>query len=136
MRPTITVVDHVRISSVVSELLSDIARRSPGLGNLRRRLGDAIIVEPTEIEPDRVTMNSRVLFRYRDTGEERIVRLVYPPYQNADYDPEAVSIMSPLGAALLGARKGEAVSWQAPAGELHGEAVEILYQPEAAGDPD
>lgn len=136
MRPTITVVDHVRISSVISELLSGFARRSPGLGNLRRRLGDAIIVEPTEIEPDRVTMNSRVVFRYKDPAEERTVRLVYPAHGNEDYDPEAVSILSPVGAALLGARKGETVSWNAPAGEMHGEVVDIIYQPEASGDPD
>ncbi len=137
MRPVITVVDHIRLTALVSGQTSAVSRRSPGLEALRKRLGEAAIVEPADIAGDRITMNSRVVLRYANTNEERTVRLVFPSGAQRSFGSDAaVSVLSPVGAAILGARRGETVEWNAPAGEMRGETVDILYQPEAAGDPD
>ena len=81
---------------------------------------------------DVVTMNSRIEIREGDEAQTRALVLSYP----AEADPQAgrISVLSPVGASLLGLRCGETASWRTPQGELRSATVTaILYQPEAAG---
>jgi regulator of nucleoside diphosphate kinase len=79
-----------------------------------------------------ITMNSRVrIDNASSTGTEEIV-LVFP--QEADYEQGKISLLAPLGAALLGCKNGETVSSIAPGGEVIVKILKILYQPEANGD--
>jgi len=136
MRPVVTIVDRFRILHRVGAVATQ-ATRSTGARILHNRLESAVLVESDSVPPDCVTMNSRVRLRYHATGQERTLRLAYPRGSaSSEPDAESVSVLSPVGAALLGARKGETVRWEAPSGALEGTVVDILYQPEASGDPD
>lgn len=100
---------------------------------LGEELDRAEIVEPVAIPADVVTMNSRVRFRDLLTGEEHIRTLVYPA--GLSDSREQISVMAPLGAALLGMHLGNSIAWPLPNGEnTRIEVLELLYQPEAAGE--
>jgi regulator of nucleoside diphosphate kinase len=76
---------------------------------------DAATVMPDHLVPrDVVVMNSRVRFVDLDTGLESAVKLVYP--QEAGASAENVSVLAPVGAALLGLRVGETIEWPLPGG--------------------
>ncbi|VDZ57011.1 Regulator of nucleoside diphosphate kinase [Serratia odorifera] len=99
---------------------------------LNAELDRAEILPPAQIPAHVVTMNSRVRFRDLHTNEEHVRTLVYPAeLQNSS---EQLSVMAPLGAALLGMHVGKQIDWALPNGEqAQIEVLELLYQPEAAG---
>lgn len=83
--------------------------------------------------PDVVTMNSTVEFRMQDSDKPFFLTLVYPK----DVDPRGgtVSVLAPVGSALLGLTQGDEIDWPKPGGGLMRLRIEkILYQPERAGD--
>ncbi len=91
--------------------------------------------QPDQLPPDVVTMNSELVCLDEASGNERRLQLVYP--EAADAGAGKVSILAPVGAALLGLRTGQSIDWPLPGGRctrLHVQAV--LYQPEAAGLPE
>ena len=82
---------------------------------------------------DVITMNSQVRLRDLDSGEEMIYTIVFP--HEANIQKNKVSILAPVGVALLGYRLGDVVEWPMPGGKIRRlEIQDILYQPEAAGD--
>lgn len=94
---------------------------------------DAEVVAPREIPPDVVTMRSQVELRPEDTGVSQIVVLGYP--EDAAAIPGHLSVLSPLGAGLLGLRVGDVVAWPVPGGSVRRARIErLLHQPEAQGD--
>jgi len=88
---------------------------------------------PEDMPHDVVTMNSRVKFRNLSDGEVRVRTLVYPA-KMTDSNTQ-LSVMAPVGAALLGLRVGDTIHWELPGGvTTHLEVLELEYQPEAAGE--
>ena len=81
---------------------------------------------------DVVTMNSEVVYEDSATGNQRVVRLVYPKDANASAG--RVSVLAPVGAALLGLHVGQEIEWAVPGGIKRIRVAEVRYQPEAAGD--
>jgi len=78
-------------------------------------------------------MNSKVKFRDLTTGEVRVRTLVYPA-QMTDSATQ-LSVLAPVGAALIGLRAGDTINWALPGGtSTHLEVLELLWQPEAAGE--
>ncbi len=101
------------------------------LGALERELSRAHIVSARSVPADVVTMRSRVRFA-DDAGEQREVTLVYP--SEAEADDSCVSVLSPIGSALLGLRAGQAIEWAFPEGVTKRlRVLAVLYQPEASG---
>lgn len=99
---------------------------------LHDELVRARVVAPDTVPPDVVTMNSRVCFEDESVGVKREITLVYPPA--ADAAARRVSILSPLGCALLGLRVGQAIEWPLPNGRRKRYRVlAVPYQPEASG---
>ena len=98
---------------------------------LRAELERADIVEPAQMPRDVITMNSTARFALND-GSEREMTLVYP--RDADGGAGKVSILAPVGSALLGLRVGDSIRWPAPGGAVDLRVLAIRYQPEAAGD--
>lgn len=95
-------------------------------------LARATIVAPEEIPTDVVTMNTRVVCSLPGEQAPRNWTLVYP--DAADFDAGRLSVLSPVGQALLGARAGQTVSYRLPDGrEQQASVVEIAFQPEASG---
>jgi len=98
---------------------------------LEGELARAAIVPRAEIPPDVVTMNSRVVFENETPGERREVALVYP--HDADIDAGKISVLVPVGTALLGLRVGQSIDWTLPSGDKHRYRVTAVpYQPESA----
>jgi len=114
------------------ERLSDLLDAQGGrFAKLEGELARAIIVRRGEIPRDVVTMNSRVVFENETTGERREVTLVYP--READIDAGRISILVPVGTALLGLRVGQSIDWELPSGEKHRyRVIDVPYQPESA----
>ena len=102
------------------------------LVGLKQELEYSVILAPEAIPLDVVTMNSRVRIKDLTNGGTVIVRLVFP--QEADYEQKKVSLLAPLGAALLGRHAGEELCYDAPGGKEKIVIEEIVYQPEAAGE--
>lgn len=92
----------------------------------------AAIVPAETIPQDVVTMNSSVLCALEGESAPRQWTLAYP--DDADFEAGRLSVLSPVGTALLGARAGETVTYRLPDGrEQHVTVVELSYQPEANG---
>lgn len=101
--------------------------------DLEIELERARIVADSDIPSDVVTMNSLVEYSDLTTGKSNTVRLVYP--DNASIEDKRVSILSPLGSALIGLREHQELNWRFPNGETHRlKIVKVHYQPEANGD--
>lgn len=99
---------------------------------LARELMRARIVEPPQVPPNVVTMNTRVTVRDEGTGKTRVLTLVYPGDEDASVGN--LSILTPAGAALIGLAEGETLAWVTRDGQTKElTVVEIQYQPEANG---
>jgi regulator of nucleoside diphosphate kinase len=99
---------------------------------LEAELDRAIVVAPGKVPENVVTMNSDVVYEEADTGRLRCVRIVYP--EQADVTRGWISVLAPIGSALLGLRVGQSILWRLPTGVRRIRVVELAYQPEAAGD--
>lgn len=111
------------------------AGNHPNIRRLREELERAVVVPSAEIPADVVTMNSRVVFREMEAGTEEEVTLVYPA--QADVNRKRISILAPVGAALLGLSAGDEIAWPLPSGKTRTyKIITVLYQPEAAGNYD
>jgi regulator of nucleoside diphosphate kinase len=95
-------------------------------------LDRAEIVERDALPGDVITMNSRAKLKDLDSGEMREYRLIFPTQERHGND---ISILAPIGTAMLGYRVGDVIEWQVPRGIRRFEVVEVLYQPEAQGVP-
>ncbi len=103
-----------------------------GKTELQAELDRAEVVKPHEVPPDVVTMNSTARFAL-ESGEEFCLTLVYP--DDIDGSADRISVMAPVGSALLGLTSGEEIEWPRPGGgTLKVRLVEVVYQPERAGD--
>ena len=130
----ITELDRKRLIDLILEAQSGEYRKSIYLDQLRGELERAQIVTPQEIPGDVITMNSTVALTDLDTGEEETYTLVYP--ENADTTQGKVSILAPIGTAMLGYRVGDVFEWEVPAGKRRLKVTKIHYQPEASGNFD
>lgn len=126
----VTVTDHQRLHHVIDAYSG--TRDRDATEALSDELDRAELVVSEQIAGNVVTMNSRVVFRDEETGDAREVTLVYP--QESDPDAGRISVLAPIGSALLGLSIGQTIDWPLPRGKLKRLRVaEILYQPEEAG---
>ena len=126
---TMTELDYVRIS----KLLGRQADASDKLPSLNAVLDMADLVPSREVSPDVVTMYSRVLVGGADGSQVRELTLCYPA--DANVDAGHVSVLSPIGAALLGLSAGGTARWTMPHGQTDSlQVLAVQFQPEASGD--
>jgi regulator of nucleoside diphosphate kinase len=129
-RIQVTTADHQRLQSLL-DTGSGIRDRDAA-EQLADELDRADVVPPQAIASSVVTMNSRVLFEDEQTGATRVVSLVYP--QESDVAQGKISILAPVGSALLGLTVGQKIDWPLPRGQTKRlRIVKVLYQPEDAG---
>jgi regulator of nucleoside diphosphate kinase len=117
------------------ELLNSPRYRSTQASHLvalKEELDRGKVVAADAMPKGVVTMHSRLRVRDLSSQESETYTLVYP--QQADINTGKLSVLAPLGLALLGARIGETVTFDAPAGRRRLKIEKVLYQPEAAGD--
>jgi regulator of nucleoside diphosphate kinase len=122
-------VDAARLESLIESLSNSF----PGKEALESELARAEILEPKDIPPTVVTMNSTVRFAVESSQEEFCLTLVYP--KDVDGSGDKISVIAPVGSALLGLSQGDEIEWPKPGGGLLRVRIkEVTYQPERAGD--
>jgi regulator of nucleoside diphosphate kinase len=131
-RLLITQADFERLQELIVEARRWEPRGNEYLRRLEQEMEAAHTVLPSEIPADTVTMNSKVRLLDLDSGETMELSLVYP--EDADADAARISVLAPIGTAVLGTRAGDKISWPVPDGLRRLKVVQVLYQPEAAGD--
>ena len=100
--------DHERLSALVANLHS-----KTGL-LIEEELGRAIVVEPEQLPKNVVSMGSVVCFIDELTGQEQTVELLYPHEMDKPSDYQKVSVLAPVGAALIGLGIGQSIEWPMP----------------------
>ena len=89
------------------------------------------MVVPSDVPPDVITMRSKVRLKDLGTGEEMVYSLVFPT--EAKFDEGRISVLTPVGTAMLGYRRGDTIEWEVPPGVRRLKVEEVLYQPESKG---
>lgn len=130
----ITAYDLKRLKELLMDAGSTDYRGSQYLKRLRRELERAEIVKPEDIPADVITMNSTACLLDTETSEEETYTLVFP--ENADVQNGKISILAPIGTAMLGYRVGDIFEWDVPAGTRKLLVKSILFQPESSGNFD
>jgi regulator of nucleoside diphosphate kinase len=125
---TVTRLDLQRLE----RMLGSLEDSDPTSEALEAELARARLVDHTQVPAGVVTMNSRVHCREERSGRDHHLTLVYP--QDAGREV-TVSVLAPVGCALLGLTVGQHIDWPAPDGKtLKLTLLAVEYQPEAAGD--
>lgn len=128
---SITQFDKQRLNHLLSGISLDRNPDRDDLWMLEQEIARAEVIPPRQAPADLVTMNSKIRLTDLDSGEAMEYTLVFP--HEADYQEGRISILAPLGTALLGFRVGDVVEWRMPAGTRRLRIDEVVYQPEAAG---
>ncbi len=128
----ITEFDKSRLEELIEVAEEFGGHERKDLESLAKELEKAEVVPPKNVPADVVTMNSKVLLRDLTTSEEMTCVLVFP--KDANIDTGAISVLAPVGTAILGYAKGDIVEWPVPSGVRRICIEDVLYQPEAAGD--
>lgn len=125
---TLTLIDHARLTRLAD---------SPSVAGTSALLEDLLLqselVASPAVPADVVTMYSQVVVADEAKGDRTTYAVCYP----ADAEPSSgfISVLAPMGSALLGLRVGDIARWNGPGGEPHAVRVaEMLFQPEASGD--
>jgi regulator of nucleoside diphosphate kinase len=128
----VTAFDLERLKELLADAQRTSYRKRAYLTELQAELDRAIVVKPDKVSNDVVTMNSRVSLVDLDTGKEEVYTVVFPKDANAEQGK--ISVLAPIGTAMLGYEVGDVFEWEVPAGKRRWKIKRILYQPEAAGD--
>ena len=133
----VTTLDEQRLRDLIEQMRGSDAlepEQERSLNNLEKELGRAKVVRPQEIPADVVTMNTVVRVRAEHSRRMSDWTVVYP--QDADFDEGRISVLEPLGTALLGYHVGDDFEWEMPVGLCRYHIETVLSQPEASGDYD
>lgn len=128
----ITEKDMARLEELLSVTGESISRDQKHLEELSEELMSAEVVESDDIPSNVITMNSIVLLNDLERSEHMAYTIVFP--REANIEQNRVSVLSPLGTAMIGCRVGHVLKFRTPTGERRMKVVKILYQPEKAGD--
>ena len=131
---TLTKNDYTRIYKAITDAKNSKTINSNEAEKLLSELSKAEIVSSEKIDKDVVTMNSEVKLFFENTQKEQSFKIVYP--QDANLKENKISIFSPIATALIGYKIGGEIEWIVPGGMTKIKIVDLIYQPEAAGDFD
>jgi len=126
----VTESDYVRLLSLVRTFRRLHQCDTERLDELENELNRATIVDLNEVPADVVTMNSRVRIKDLSSGRELTYQIVFP--KDADISQNRISVLAPIGTALLVYRTGASVEWRVPSGIRRLRILDVEYQPEAA----
>ena len=126
----ITARDADKLRDLLHQAQRGAYRHSPYVQMLAGELARAIIVDESAVPPDVITMHAQARLIDADTGEEMLYTLVYP--DEADPMQGKISVLAPIGTAMLGYRVGDEFRWDTPDGLRRLRVVQVVFQPEAA----
>jgi regulator of nucleoside diphosphate kinase len=124
---TISTTDHDRLLALIDSARLDWQIPADHVHALEGELGRATLVEDGDLSPDVVAMHSTVWFRDLDTDEVEQYTLVKPT--EADITCNRISVLAPIGTALLGFRVGDIVKWRVPLGRRRLEITKVVQRP-------
>lgn len=127
----ITEEDMAKLRELVHEGRAASRRDQDHLDELDRELDRAEVVPSGEVSGDVVTMHSTVRVRDLDSGKRVEYTIVFPA--EAEIEKNRISVLAPIGTALIGYRAGDIVEWATPGGTRRLQIESVLFQPEAAG---
>jgi regulator of nucleoside diphosphate kinase len=133
-RIVITEADESKLKALLASEFAAAIGPVEFLDDLRAELDRADVVPPAAVPRDVVTMNSKVTLRDLVTDEAETFVLVYP--ERADIANKRLSVLAPVGTAILGQRVGDVLRWRVPQGWRKFKVVRVVYQPERAGNFD
>jgi len=128
----ITELDYNRLNGLIDRTRERNGADREYLNKLEAELDRAEIVDPNDIPADVITMRSKVRLKDLVSGESNIYSLVFPT--EADFAEGKISVLAPIGTAILGYKRGDTIEWPVPSGLRRLRVEEVLYQPESAGD--
>ena len=131
---TLTKNDYTRIYKAITDAKNSKTINSNEAEKLLSELSKAEIVPSEKIDKDVVTMNSEVKLFFEKNKKKQSFKIVYP--QDANLKENKISIFSPIATALIGYKIGDEIEWIVPGGMTKIKIVDLIYQPEAAGDFD
>jgi regulator of nucleoside diphosphate kinase len=126
----VTAPDHAELSSVITFTGNVSQRAKWELRLLENELKRAQIVAPDDLPPDVITMNSRAELLDLESGERMEFTLVLPV--DANINDGKISVLAPLGTAMLGYRVGDEFEWHVPYGLRRLKVIKLHFQPEAS----
>lgn len=131
--PPSLIVSSRDLARLEALLDSPVLSRHPAALALIDELNRAEVRPPEQVPADVVTMHSQVECEDIASGERHVLTLVYP--NEADVERGRVSVLAPVGSALIGLSVGQSIDWEAPGGRsLKLKVMSVRYQPEAAGN--
>lgn len=116
-------------------MISDYTKRNKMDPNIKDLLGEierAQKVDSQTIPPNFVTMNSVIELKNLNELEFQEFKLVFP--EEANTEENKISVLAPIGTAILGYKIGDVIQWKIPSGVNQFQITNIKYQPEANGD--
>lgn len=128
---TVSTTDLARLQGLVNSARQDSRVPVQLLDSLEGELARANVVNPWDLPADVVAMNSTIWFRDEDTEEEECYTLVYP--SQADVSKNRISVMAPIGTALIGYRIGDVIEWAVPAGISRLRITKVQHDAEHVG---
>jgi len=128
----ITENDKARLEKLLAEEIMSAKKGFLHLEGLTKELMKAKVVGAAHVPSDVITMNSKVILNDVERGTSEQYVLVFP--QNANEEENKVSILSPIGTAMIGCRVGHVFDVTTVTGRKRMMVEQLLYQPEAAGD--
>lgn len=128
----VTELDYNRLNGLIDRTRERNSVDREYLNKLEAELDRAEIVDPKDIPSDVITMRSKVRLKDLVSGQSATYSLVFPA--EANFADGKISVLAPIGTAILGYRTGDTIEWPVPSGLRQLQIEEILYQPESAGD--
>lgn len=128
----ITELDKQKLQKIVNDIVQHNLDGREHVRQLEAELTRAKVVAPDRIPSDIVTMNSEVILSIGYPEEEDIYSLVYP--EDADFSNNRISVLAPIGTAILGYKEDDIIDWETPHGMEKIRIKKILFQPESSGN--
>ncbi|MGB5987113.1 MAG: nucleoside diphosphate kinase regulator [Desulfobacterales bacterium] len=128
----ITQFDLERLEGLLAAAEDYSERDQEDLEQLEAEPQEGTLVDSKNVPPTVVTMNSRV--RLVDVDQNKPMELILTFPQDADIDAGKLSVLSPIGTAIIGYSEGDVIKWKTPGGVRRMKIEKVLYQPEASGD--
>ncbi len=128
----ITKLDYIRLNKLIASARKEMITDLKSINVLEYDLIKAEKVISEQIDPNYITMNSVVQIFNHVLQKQMTIKIVYP--QEADFKKNYISVLSPLGSALIGYKEKDTIKFEAPKGEVEITIQKIEYQPEAAGE--
>ena len=126
----ITKADKLKLKTLIDDLIKSDSVNKYFVKDLDIELDRAIVIAGKKLPSDVITMHSQISLVI--DGEEEVITLVYP--NEIDITENKISVLSPIGTAILGYREADEIDWKVPDGVVKILVKKVLYQPESSLD--